>query len=154
MIEKVLIRLGIYAAIAAMVAAGAYAYRGSLIQRGYDQAISEVRIAENDRLRELIKEQARLVGVVKELHEQADKQKLDIAAFRERERVARQRLRDQEVDYQRRLAAASAEALRRYAQATDSHLDECRGMVEEFASEAAACATAAWTLKRYIDALP
>lgn len=147
-------RFTLYAALVAMAVAGAYAYRSSLIQMGYDQAMAQVREAETDRLRELLKENSRLVGVVKGLQDEADKQKQDIAAFRARQRADAQRLRDQEVDYQRRLAAASAEALRRYAKDADSHIDDCRGVVEELASEAAACATAAWTLKKYIDALP
>lgn len=147
-------RYTLAAAALAVAAAGFYAYRGSLIQQGYDTAMAQVREAETDRLRELLKENSRLVGVVKGLQDVADKQKQDIAAFRARQRADAQRLRDQEADHQRRLAAASAEASRRYAAHLDGHLDECRGVVADLAAEAASCSTAAHTLKGYIDARP
>lgn len=143
------------AGLAIALAAGAYwNHRGNLIQQGYDTAMAQVREAETDRLRELLRENSRLVLVVKGLNEIADKQKQDIAAFRARQRADAQRLRDQEADHQRRLAAASAEAVRGYAAHLDGHLDECRGMVADFAAETASCSTAAWTLKNYIDARP
>lgn len=138
----------------AIAAAGFYAYRASLIQQGYDTAMAQVREAETDRLRELLRENSRLVGVVKGLQDVADKQKQDIAAFRARQRADAQRLRDQEAEHQRRLAAASAEAVRGYATHLDGNLERCRGDVERFAAEAASCSTAAWTLKGYIDARP
>lgn len=138
----------------AIAAAGFYAYRASLIQQGYDTAMAQVREAETDRLRELLRENSRLVGIVKGLQDVADKQKQDIAAFRARQRADAKRLRDQEADFGQRLAAASAEALRRYAQVIDSDLGRCAEDVERFAVEAAQCSVAAWTLKEYLDALP
>lgn len=138
----------------AVAAAGFYAYRSSLIQQGYDQAMAQVREAETDRLRELLKENARLVGVVKGLDDVAQKQKQDIADFRARQRADAERLRDQEIDHQRRLAAASSEALRGYAAHLDANLERCRGDIARFSAEAAGCSTSAWTLKAYLDALP
>lgn len=143
-----------YAVGAAVVVGAAYSYRTSLIQQGYDQAIAQVREAETDRLRELLKENARLVGVVKGLDDVAKKQKQDIADFRARQRVDAKRLRDQEAEHQRRLAAASAEAASRYAAHLDGNLDRCRGDVERFSAEAAECSVTAWKLKNYVDALP
>lgn len=142
------------AAALAVVAAGAFWYRGELIQTGYDRAMAEVQVAQADRLREQINETSRLVGVVKGLQDDAQKQQASIDGFRDRERLAAQRLRDQEVDHQRRLAAASAEALRRYAASIDGDLDRCRADVERFAQEAARGSVAAHTLKNYLDALP
>lgn len=147
-------RFTLYAAIAAMAFAGAYAYRMNLIQSGYDRAMSEVREAETDRLRELLKESSRLVGVVKGLQDVADKQKQDIAGFRDRQRADRQRLRDQEADHQRALASANAEAVRRYASFADGHIEECRAVVVDFAGKAASCSAAAHALKNYLDELP
>lgn len=147
-------RFTLYASVVAVVAAGLYAYRSSLIQHGYDQAMAQVREAETDRLRELLKENSRLVGVVEKLHAQADKQKQDIAAFRARQRLNADRLRNQEADHQRRLAAASAEAVRGYAAHLDGNLERCRGDVERFSAEAAGCSVSAWTLKNYVDSLP
>lgn len=142
------------AAALAVVAAGAFWYRGELIQTGYDTAMSEVREAQADRLREQINETSRLVGVVKGLQDDAQKQRESIDGFRDRERLAAQRLRDQEIDHQRRLASASAEALRIYAASIDGNLERCRADVERFAAEAARGSVAAYELKGYVDALP
>lgn len=143
------------AGLALALLAGAYwVHRVDLIQRGYDAAMAQVREAETDRLRELLRENSRLVGVVKGLQDVAAKQKQDIAAFRARQRADAQRLLDQQADFDQRLAAASAEALRRYAQVIDSDLGRCAEDVERFAVEAAQCSVAAHTLKNYIDARP
>lgn len=142
------------AAALAVVAAGALWYRGELIQTGYDQAISEVREAQADRLREQINETSRLVGVVKGLQDDAQKQRESIDGFRDRERLAADKLRAQEADHQRRLASASTEALRLYAASIDGNLERCRADVERFAAEAAAGSIAAHALKQYIDAIP
>lgn len=144
-------RFTLYAALAAAAFAGAYAYRSSLIQMGYDQAMAQVREAETDKLRELLKENSRLVGVVQGLNDVAQKQKLDIAAFRARQRSDAQRLRDQEAEHQRRLAAASSEAVRGYATFLDGHIEECRSMVADLAGEAASCASTAKTLIDYLN---
>jgi len=147
-------RYTLAAAAVAVVAAGAFWYRAELIQSGYDTAMTEVQIAQADRLREQINETSRLVGVVKGLQDDAQKQRASIDGFRDRERVAAQRLRDQEADHRVRLAAASAEALRIYAASIDGNLERCRADVERFAEEAARGSIAAWTLKEYLDALP
>lgn len=90
-------RYTLAAAAVAVVAAGAFWYRGELIQSGYDTAMAEVQIAQADRLREQINETSRLVGVVKGLQDDAQKQRASIDGFRDRERVAAARLRDQEI---------------------------------------------------------
>ncbi len=142
------------AAALALVAAGAFWYRGELIQTGYDRAMGKVQVAQAERLREQISETSRLVGVVKGLQDDAQKQQASIDGFRDRERLAAARLRDQEADHQRRLAAASAEAVRIYATAVDGNLERCRADVKRFAEEAARGSVAAHTLKNYLDALP
>lgn len=147
-------RFTLYAAIAALAFAGAYSYKSTLIQRGYDQAMAEVQEAENDKLRELLRENSRLVGIVEKLNAKAKQQEQDIKAFRTRQRVDAQRLRDQEADHQRALAAASAEAIRNYASYLDGHIDECRGMVESLSAESAACSTTAHTLNDYLKERP
>ena len=50
-----------------------------------------------------------------------------------------------------RLAAASAEAVRKHAKELDSHLGRCTEDVERFAVEAAQCSGAAHTLNDYIN---
>lgn len=142
------------AMLLALLAGGYWIHRVSLIQEGYDEAMKQVQIEENDRLRELIKENTRLVGVVKGLQDVADKQKQDIAAFRDRQRADAERLRSQEAEHQRRLAAASAEAVREYASHLDGNLEGCRSDVARFSAEAASCSAETWKLKGYVDALP
>lgn len=154
MIALLLNRYALGAALLAALLAGAYWYRGELVQTGYDQAMTEVQIAQAERLREQAKETSRLVGVVKGLQDDAQKQQSNIDGFRDRERLAAQRLRDQEADHRARLAAASAEALRIYAASIDGNLERCRADVERFAQEAARGSVAAHTLKNYVDALP
>ena len=154
MIALLLNRYALGAALLAALLAGAYWYRGELIQQGYDSAMAEVQVAQAERLREQAKETSRLVGVVKGLQDDAQKQQASIDGFRDRERLATQRMREQEADHQRRLAAASAEALRIYAASIDGNLERCRADVERFAAEAAAGSIAAHTLKSYIEALP
>lgn len=147
-------RYTLAAAAVAVVAAGAFWYRGELIQTGYDTAMAEVQVAQTDRLREQINETSRLVGVVKGLQDDAQKQRASIDGFRDRERVAAARLRDQEIEHSRRLAAASSEALRIYAASIDGNLERCRADVERFAAEAARGSVAAHALKNYVEALP
>lgn len=147
-------RFTLYAAIAALAFAGAYSYKNSLIQRGYDKAVAEFQEAENTQLRELIRENSRLVGVVEKLNAKAKQQEKDIAAFRARQRAHADELRTKEADYQRRLAAASAEAVRQHAKELDGYLGRCTEDVERFATEAAQCSGVAWTLKDFIDELP
>lgn len=135
--------------------AGAYSmHRSSLIQQGYETAMAKVREAENDRLRELLREHSRLVLLVKGLQDAQEAQKREVARFRDGQRVADQRLRDAQADFDRRLAAANAEALRRYAKTVDGDLGRCEADVERFAGEAAQCSIAAHALKGYVDALP
>ena len=154
MIALLLNRYALAAALVAALLAGAYWYRVELIQTGYDTAVSDMQIAQADRLREQISETSRLVGVVKGLQDDAQKQQASIDGFRDRERLAAARLRDQEADHKRRLAAASSEALRIYAASIDGNLERCRADVERFAQEAARGSVAADTLKNYVDALP
>lgn len=142
-------------ALGAALLAGAYwAHRSSLIQQGYDAAMTEVQLAQADLQRELIRERSRLITVIQGLHHDQDTQRKALAQFRDRQRAADQRLLDAQADFDRRLAAASAEALRRYAQAVDGDLGRCESDVERFAHEAAQCSIAAHTLKGYVDALP
>ena len=141
------------AALAVAAAWGAYAYRGALIQQGYDQAMAEVRAHAADTMRELVRERSRQLDIVKGLQDGYVKQAADVAAFRERERAAGQRLREQERDFEARVAAASADSLRRYAQAVDGDLGRCISDVERFAAEAASCSGAAHTLKGNLDAV-
>jgi hypothetical protein len=141
------------AALALAAAWGAYTYRAALIQQGYDQAMAEVRAHAADTLRELVRERSRQLDIVKGLQDAYTQQTGAVAAFRERERAAGQRLREQEREFANRLATASAASLRRYAQAADRDFEGCIGHVERFAAEAASCSGTAHTLKGNLDAI-
>lgn len=142
-------------ALAVALAAASYSmHRQSLIQSGYDQAMKQVADRENERLREQIRETARLVALVKGLDDETEQQRQDLDAFRARERDAAERMRAAQADFDRRLATASAEAVRRYASATDGNLERCRADLARFAAEAVTGSRAAHTLKSYMDASP
>jgi hypothetical protein len=141
------------AALALAAAWGAYAYRGALIQQGYDQAMAEVRAHAADTMRELVRERSRQLDIVKGLQDAYTKQTGDVAAFRAGQRDAERRLRDERRDFEARIAAASAASLRSYAAAADRDFEGCIGHVERFAAEAASCSGAAHTLKGNLDAI-
>jgi hypothetical protein len=145
-----------YTALAALVVAvgiGASAYRSALIQKGYDKAMVEVEAHRADTLREFIKERSRQLDIVKGLQDAYNDQAASVAAFRDRARAAEQRMREQDRDFEARVAAASADSLRRYAQATERNFEGCLGHVERFAAEAASCSGAAQALKSNLDAV-
>ena len=141
------------AALALAAAWGAYAYRGALIQQGYDKAMAEVQAHAADTQRELVREHARQQTIVKGLQDAYTQQTADVAEFRDRQRAAGQRLREQEREFQNRVTTASADSLRRYAQAVDGDLERCIGDVERFAAEAAKGSGAAHALKSNLDAV-
>lgn len=140
--------------VLALLVGGYWVHRGNLIQQGYDTAMTEVKLAQADLARELIRERSRLITTIEGLHRDQQAQRLALNKFRSGQRAADQRLRDAQADFDRRLATASAEALRRYAEVVDGDLGRCEQHVERFADEAAQCAIAAHTLKGYVDALP
>jgi len=128
---------------------GAWGYqlhKRGLIQQGYDQAMAEVREADNQRVRELLREYSRLVERVQRIQHDYQTEQARVADFRGRLRAADQRLRQQAADFADRVSTASADSLRRYAQAADGDLERCVGHLERFAGEAAACAAAAHAL--------
>lgn len=108
---------------------------------------------ETDRLREALREVSRLTTVVKGAQNVYDQQRGQVVALRDRLRAADQRLRDQQAEHANVIAAAGADGLRRYAQATRADLERCRADVERFGLEAAAGSAAAHALKANLDAM-
>lgn len=131
---------------ACFVAWGYQLHKRALIQQGYDQAMAEVQQAEAVKVRELLREYSRLVERVNRIQHDYQTEQARVADFRQRLRAADDRVRQQAADFADRLATASAESLRRYAEAADGDLERCIGHVERFAGEAAACAAAAHAL--------
>lgn len=146
-------KLGIAAGLIALVAAGYAAHRSSLIELGYQRGLGEIREAQNERLRESLKETSRLLGLVKGLQDEYQASQREVDALRERLLGvdAQQRLREQEHQRDLRIASASAESLRRYAKTIDGYLGGCRADLARFGLEATKCSVAAHTLKGYID---
>jgi len=141
------------AALVVAVGAGAWAYRAHLIQTGYDRAVTELREQQTDRLREQMAETSRLIGVVNGLNDDLKTSQKTVASFAARQRAAADQWVREQADFERRAAAASAESLRRYAQATDGNLERCRADVARFAGEAATASAAAHALNKNLDAL-
>ncbi len=140
--------------VLALLAGGAYWYRGQLIQQGYDTAMGEVRVVQHELALKQIRETDRLYAVINTLKDQADVQKKTVADFRADQLVAAQRMRNQKADFDARVSTAGAEALRGYAQATDADLERARADVERYGLEAVNCSIAAHTLKGFVDAQP
>lgn len=144
-----------YTALAVLVVAvgiGAASYRSALIQQGYDKAMTEVEAHRADTLREYMRERSRQLEIVKGLQDAYTAQTADVAAFRARARAAEQRMRNQDREFETRVAAASADSLRRYAEATERNFEGCVGHVERFAAEAASCSGAAQALRGSLEA--
>lgn len=108
---------------------------------------------EADRLREALREVSRLTTAIKGAQDAYDQQRGQVVALRDRLRAADQRLRDQQAEHASSIAAAGADGLRRYAQATRADLERCRADVERFGLEAAAGAAAAHALMANLDAM-
>lgn len=108
---------------------------------------------ENDRLREALREVSRLTTAIKGAQDAYDLQRGQVVALRDRLRAADQRLRDQQAEHASAIAAAGADGLRRYAQATRADLERCRADVERFGLEAASSSAAAHALKANLDAM-
>lgn len=121
-------------------------HKRALIQQGYDQAMAQVQQAEAVKVRELLREYSRLVERVNRIQHDYQTEQARVADFRKRLRAADHSLRQQAADFADRLSTASAESLRRYAEAADGDLDRCIGHVERFAGEAASCSAAAHAL--------
>lgn len=109
--------------------------------------------AESAALREIQRELARQIQLVQGAQDAYQTQRQAVLALRDRLRAADQRLRDQQTDLDARIAAASAEGLRRYAAAAGGDLARCRADVERFGLEAAACSATAHALKANLDAV-
>ena len=108
---------------------------------------------ESDRLREALREVSRLTTAIKGAQDAYDQQRGQVVALRDLLRAADQRLRDQQDEHASAIAAAGADGLRRYAQATRADIERCRADVERFGLEAASSSAAAHALKANLDAM-
>lgn len=150
-------RAALLLALGAAIVAGTglwyQSHRAALLRAGYDKAMGEVREAANDRLREALRETARLTAEIKGVQDEYQKSRGEVDRLLGRLRAADERLRLEKDDFERRIAAASADSLRRYASEADGNLDRCRADVARFGAEAASCAAAAHALKANLDAI-
>lgn len=150
-----LTKLGI-GAVALALLAGAYTvHRNDLIDMGYDKRVAEESEARNDRLREMMRETARLTEAVKGAQDAYNASQVAFNALRDRlvGVLAEQRLRDQAADRDRRLATANAESLRQYGATIDGHLGRCRADLARFGLEAVQCAATVEALTRNLEAV-
>lgn len=142
--------------IAAGLAAAAYfghgAMKSAYVKQGYDAAVAEYQADNNELLRKAQQAWAGQVDQLAKLQGEVDVIRKNLAAAVARERAAsEQRLREAQLDFDTRVATASAESVRRYAEATRGDLLGCRADLARFGYEAAGAAAAAHALKKELD---
>lgn len=129
------------------------AYRSSLIQDGYDKRVAEEQVERLVQAEADVKEFGIMAQAVKGAQDAYTKQGDELATLRERLHASDERMRAQKADFERRIKTASADSLRKYAEASDRNLEGCRGHVERFGLEAANCARSAEALKTNLDTI-
>jgi len=146
-------KLALLAALTLGLYAGYSYLKSSLFKQGYDKAVAEQAEADNTFLREYLREHTRLTAKVETLQDDYAKQTNDLEAFRDKLRAADSQLRNERAKLEARIAAASADSLRKYAKVADDNFERCVGHVERFAAEAVGGAAAAHALKSNLDLL-
>lgn len=145
-------KMALGAAIVAALGVAYAAHRAQLLRAGEARAEARYAAAENERLAAALAEVARLNQEVERINHDYRKNLAAADALRERLRAADERLRDERAAFAGRVAAASAEALRRYAEVADDNLSRCRADVARFGEEAVRGSAAAHALKSELDA--
>jgi len=100
-------------------------------QIGYDRAMAEVTVKENESLKLALAEIARLNNQVTEAQNAAKERELEAQKYRDRIVVLDGKLRNTQHTIDLSLANATAEALRSATSAFNSIFAECRGKYEE-----------------------
>lgn len=142
-----------YGIIVAIAAWAFSSYRDSLIEMGYDKRVAEEKDQRLVEQAESIKQYALMADTVKGAQDAYEKQGNVLIDLRERLRLNDQRLLAQRTDFERKLKTASAESLRKYAEASDRNFDGCREHIARFGLEAASCARTAEALKKNLDTI-
>jgi len=145
-------KLAIGATLVGALGVTYWVHRNTLLETGREEVRADLRVAENARLREALRETARLTDELGKANDEYTQAKAQVDGLRVRLRAGDQRLREQAAAFERDVAAAGADGLRRYATASERNLLGCRADLERFGLEAASCSAAAHALKRELDA--
>lgn len=141
------LQLAAGAAIVAALGAGYWLHRGALLQAGEQRAVERLRAEENDRLRETLRELARLSGRFGEINREYTDVLAEADWLRARLRDADDRLQRDQATFLANVDRASAERLRQYAAVADGNLSRCRADVARFGDEAIRSSAAAYALR-------
>jgi hypothetical protein len=140
-----------YAVLALAVVSGSVFYRSSLIQQGYDRAVSEYKKEETTLVEKHQKVVSELLEKNKELENENAKSKSEVSIYRRKFAVASERLRQQNANLSARIEEAACEGVRGYAKELSDNFAGCRSHVERLGLEAASCSVAAEALKKALD---
>jgi predicted negative regulator of RcsB-dependent stress response len=141
----------VYVCLAVSLLLGFSYYRTSLIQQGYDKAVSDFRNSQDTLTAQHQEKLVKLSSKISELSNENQQKTAEIAAYRAKFNLATNQLRKQQADFSARIETSSRESLSRYAEAADSNFERCRSHVERLGLEAASSAGVAETLKSALD---
>lgn len=141
----------LYACLLVLFGIGFAYYRNSLIESGYEKAVAEYQEAELTLLKKHDKEVSVLLLKTQELQNAHKEKSNEVSTYRSKFSAVSQRLREQQVDFERRVEEASGGSVRDYANAVTRNFDEARGHVERLGLEAAECSAVAEALKSALD---
>ena len=144
-------KLYLYALVVVLIGLGFTYYRNSLIESGYNKAVSEYREAELAVVKKHNEEVSALLSKTQELQDAHKEKSNEVNLYRNKFSAASERLREQQADLDRRVEAASSASLRDYASAVTRNFAAARGHVERLGLEAASCSATAETLKEALD---
>lgn len=139
------------AAIVLALGLGYWTHRAALLQAGEERAVERLREEENTRLRESLRELARLTGRLGEIDRDYRNAIAEAGWLRERLRDADDRLQSELAAFAANVDRAAAAELRRYATASDGNLSRCRADVARFGDEAIRSSAAAHALKAELE---
>lgn len=140
-----------YVCLAASLLLGFSYYRASLIQQGYDQAISDFKQSQDILTAQHQEKLVKLSSKISELSNENQQKSSELATYRTKFNLATDQLRKQQADFSARVETSSRESLSRYAEAAESNFARCRSHVERLGLEAASSAGVAQTLKSALD---
>lgn len=147
--SKVTITLAVIVALASIY----WLHRGQLLNEGYQKAVAQYQAADADYQREVARETARLIELTRKNQDAYRTQGLALQALHARVAALTGRLQVRDADFEARVSAATADALRRYAQTVDGDFGRCIADVGRLGAEAAECSRTAHALKSQLDLL-
>lgn len=147
------IKGGIVLSLIVTIGYGGYLYRESLIERGRNEVRMENLQNDNKALADALIAITQLTTETKQQQEAYQLAQAELSKLALRLSSRDKQLRDQQKDFERKLAAANDNSIRDYAKAVTDNFNGCRKDVERFGLEAGSCAAAAEALKANNESL-